>query len=151
MLFKSGGRNRDITYVIRPREAIVAPNGKITSYSKPLRAEFKDHEFDSEAAQVSYGWTSDERMEVDAYLKAHIDYGRIIYDAAMLEQERDIQGEVFAWCRFVQTADGEAELCGKRTLEGSLYCDRHTMEASEADSLEIHEPMARRRVVGNRA
>lgn len=77
MRFVSGSRHRSVTYVIRPAVPQRDPlTGRQMGTHPALRAEFKDHVFNSETAQRTYRWSDAEREEVESYLLNHPDFGR---------------------------------------------------------------------------
>lgn len=75
--FVSGKRMRSVTYTVRPAVPERDPlTGRQVGMIQPLRAVFKEHQFNSGAAQVANRWSDEERKQVEKHLIHHPDFGR---------------------------------------------------------------------------
>lgn len=144
MKLLSGSRNRSVTYVIRPAVPQRDPlTGRQTGVSPALRAEFKEHKWDSNKAQQVHRWSDDERVMVEKYLLGHPDFGRgdgrgifldqtATLDPAVVEEHEqelkraEARGAVpERRCMFMQDAGEDMVQCDATALEGKDHCERH--------------------------
>jgi hypothetical protein len=131
----------------RPRKNIIinGPNGPETTHTPPLIAKFEwenGYLFDSEKAQKKYGWTDEEREQVENYLLDgdrnrylnRSDLRKTMYCLDIVE-ERNAALKALA-DKAIQQApvvlktcrgwDVEANApCAEVALEGIDYCKRH--------------------------
>lgn len=70
MKFTSGARVRFGSFTIVPSRRQVLPDQSVV-WTQPLRAEFREHRFDSVQAQQRLGWTDEEREIVEKGLQKH--------------------------------------------------------------------------------
>lgn len=150
MKFLSGGRNRSVTYTIRPHRANVHPITGARSEIPAIRAEFKEHQFDSEAAAKSLGWNELDRMNgdepgttrkmVEQYLLEHADWGRadgrgIFHGEMSTLQELELRAKgVVKRCIFQQDAgDGQLQMCNAEVEDPENdFCDTHQKLVEDA-------------------
>jgi len=96
-----------ITYVVQSESQIILPNGMKAPGQKAIRAKFTSPDgiptdsegnvleqkepsfFDSEVAQRTHRWTDEERLQVEAWLLGHKDFGSSLY----LAPQQDIPKE----------------------------------------------------------
>lgn len=133
-------------YCRAPKDIIVmGPNGPETSRMEPLIAKFEWENgflFDSEKAQKKYGWTDEEREQVETYLLDpdrnrylnRSDLRKTMYcldiveehNAALkmiAEKEASRTPTPKMTCRAWDVEAGST--CGDDALEGIEYCKRH--------------------------
>jgi hypothetical protein len=120
-------------YVIRPKNYVVEQG--IRLLRPGLFAQFSNHYWDSRAAQLTYGWSDEERELVERRLQENPDFKREwnlgkggLYPDELEETAKPVHTPevVGGTCIFtVPTSEG-AELCGEPVAEGSEdYCAEH--------------------------
>jgi hypothetical protein len=130
------------TFTVRPSFKSIEHG--IVSYTKPLRAAFVNHRFDSEAAQKSLGWTDEEREQVEQHLLSHYKLGKTrgfyVLDAYMRPTTQAPEPATVVdpgkiQCLFViPTSEGD-ERCDKPAVEGGIYCEAHVKGAALAEAV----------------
>lgn len=161
MRFQSAFTNA--TYVIRAE--VVRPNpvsGINEKIQKGLRAKFMGPQriFDTEAAQIRYGWSDEERLEVERGLLTHWDFGRSrhhgrggLYLApgekipeihagltkpgtgeSVLHLTETDPEEV---CIFFYTGPDELTQCGEPVALGEQYCQPHLDQIAAAEGIDL--------------
>lgn len=133
MKFRSSAKEAVI--VVRPQEVYVEAG--LRRVTRPLRAEFHDHLFDSVEAQKRYQWTDEERELVE---RAIMNNPRFMAPNAVLgfprfylhELETQPQapatrpatsGLLCMWS--VPDPSGDTVLCRQPVAEGQDYCEEH--------------------------
>lgn len=150
MKFLSGTRAEKITYVVESKRPMFDVTSGTRWFTRPLYAEFKQHKFDSEAAQRTYGWTDEERKKVEEHLLNNPDWGRsdgrgIFHDttATVISSEKDLieaakqRGTVpERRCLFMQEVGEDTVQCDQKIPidQPSDYCATHEaiLEAATA-------------------
>ena len=144
MRFITGAKVKEAVFTIVPARRQVLPDMS-TIWTKPLRAVFRDHHFDSEVAQKGFSWTDEERIKVEQGLRSHRRYrqmgGRGIFldrtatqtqlDAGAVEsEERAKQRGLFRRCLyFEEKPDGTTQQCDRIvTDEEADLCPTHQDE-----------------------
>jgi hypothetical protein len=131
---------------------------------KPLRANFRGPQrvFDSEAAQREFGWTDEERLQVERHLLSHKSYGMpgwhgvgglYLAPGEVIPPEHegvvrtDLPGPrpgvmgsdtpatppEEARCIFIATGVDDVEQCESAAVEGQSYCAHHLELAAAAE------------------
>lgn len=144
MRFRSTAKNAVV--VVRAGDAELIPGTTRVRRIQPIRAEFKNFFFDSVAAQQKFRWTNEERELVEQSLIDHPDFqppnprlGRprfylvedearpITQEQATAEVERaPVFGCVYSWVG----SNGDSEMCPRKALEGSDFCEEHSAVAA---------------------
>jgi hypothetical protein len=124
-VFVSGAKLKAGEYVFEPVDYIRDFAGKTVGASKPIKAIFKEHQFDAQQYAMSLGWTNEEKEYVKACLRAHPDYNLVYYEASQTGPEEP----AIQWCQVVLMEGGEAQLCGKAVVDGTEFCAVHVEAA----------------------
>lgn len=144
MRFSSGPGLHKFKITVRPQSQMVLPSagGMPTTVAvKPLRAVFKyegGHTFDSQKAQVEFGWTDEEREQVEAFILDPIrnpylnkrDTRRSITCLDTLPEpvaEQEAVAVEVKTCKSVSLdpASGDYVPCTNAAIEGLDVCDDH--------------------------
>lgn len=144
--FTSGSRARSITYVVIPAVPQRDPlTGRQTGMNRALRAEFKEHKFNSLSAQKAYGWSDEERVMVERHLLNHPDFGKgdgrgiFIDKSASLPQDlpdylqEEVEEPVVAAvptfngprCEWMEDQGDDTIQCDEQATTESGMCARH--------------------------
>lgn len=141
MKFRRAYRHRGLNgYTIRPHTRYTENGMTMTRY--PLRAQFVDGFWDSEATQKSMGWSNEEREQVEQYLLTHDDFGHGLfldssepgagpYVATETEATEEEQEKSLTVCIASVETDGESKLCGRPTVGDSEFCAKHIEEFAQ--------------------
>ena len=126
-----------------PRVPYYETHGPHRQLVHGLIVQFEDNEFDSEAAQHTFGWTDEERVEVEEYLQAHRDYGRVMntVSAGEVEGITTAPPELIT-CLWMVTIDGDVEVCGRPAVNEEGECAKHAAMA-EAPQHKPNRPAAK--------
>lgn len=149
MKFRTGPKSKEITYIVIPTQTQLV-NGRdrpvlITNEGGPplhsLRAEFRNHFFDSEEAAAKYGWNEHNRRLVEQHLQEHPDFrrhgGHGIYlaDPDAPAEMRAPEARPATVCIAVILLDGgDTRLCGRPVNTEGELCAEHV---ESPDSLEV--------------
>lgn len=100
-----------------------------------LRAKFRRHVFDSEAAAQELGWTVEERKRVEDGLLGNKDFGKRVYLAGDMDEKLASSPSSLPTARcvvFLPEPDGGSSQCENAALTGSNFCRTHveTVEAA---------------------
>lgn len=143
MKFLSGSKNRTITYTVRPHRVVMHPTTGARVEVPAIRAEFKEHRFDSVIAAQNLGWDELDRMNgdkkgttrkmVEKYLQEHQDWGRadgrgLFFGELTTIQELELRAKgAKKRCVFQQDAgDGNLTMCNNEVEDISNdYCNAH--------------------------
>lgn len=133
-----------ITYVVQPSQHQFSPLGSRMPNTPSVKAQFKNHMFDSVHAQKAEHWSDEIRVHVENHLKSHGDMrGGGLYvegmepDTLILSPEQEARG---LSCVATLTApDGSTIMCGKRPVIRDDMCAEHVamflpVEQSELES-----------------
>lgn len=150
MKFLSGGKNRSITYTVRPHRIIMHPTTGQRIEVPAIRAEFKEHKFDSVAAEAALGWKDLDRLNddkpgtirklVEKHLQEHADWGRadgrgLFFGELSTLQELELRARgATKRCVFQQDAgDGNLQMCNAEVEDqANDYCDTHQKMVEDA-------------------
>lgn len=140
MKFESGAKLWDLTVVIRPARVVI-DNG-YRDVTPAIRAEFRNHEFDSVKAQEGNGWSDEEREQVEQRLMKHQLYGRrdgrgfwVMGDKATAPKPEDNLPTVMRCLAFVPMDDGTVEQCSNNAVEGAQHCENCAKLAAAASQV----------------
>lgn len=139
MIFQSKWRNA--AYVIRKSQKVIYPGvgseikwGLIAKFRGPQRL------FDSELSQESYGWTDEERIQVEDGLLGHKDFGRGVYLApgenlpenrVSSVKNKEAIARVAVRCQNIATVGMEIVQCKNEAAVGNVFCDDHRTDAPQ--------------------
>jgi len=102
-------------------------------YHRGLRAEFRNHRFDSVKAQQVMAWTDEEREAVEAAIMNAQDWGVGLYMDTTITHAAPKANAKLRCIAFIEDVDGggEAIQCRNYAVEGKDYCDAHMLMVSE--------------------
>lgn len=130
MLFQSRWRNA--AYIVRPTRR--SSDMGIITIHPGLRAQFtgENRIFDSEESAKKYGWSEEERIQVEKHLVKHNDFGNGIYFAAgeevpdyLTEFVKPDKKRIKNPCTYVKVKDGVVNQCPEEAMVGSNRCAEH--------------------------
>lgn len=112
-------------------------NGPHRELIQGIHAQFLDHLFDSELAQLENRWSDEVRSEVEEYLQAHYDFGKTM--RLVTEEDTALAGmaATIPTCLFRVTIDGEVDACGRPAVSEDGYCQKH---ASMVEDTPVEKP-----------
>lgn len=132
MRFRSSSANARL--VVSPGDTVM--EGGLRRPIRGLRAEFKEHAFDSKQAQKEFGWTDEERKRVEKAILTHKNFAPLnpklgearYYLEDQPQAHQGVADVVLNKLHCVYTVigdSGNSELCGKEAAEGSDFCEDH--------------------------
>lgn len=143
MKFLSGTRAAKMTYVVEAKRPMFDPTSGTRWFTDPLYAEFKQHKFDSEAAQRTYGWTDEQRKKVEEHLLNHQDWGRSDGRGIFLDQTATAKPT--SEQELVEAAKARGTVPERRCLfmqdvgEDTIQCDQKIPIDQPSDYCSTHE------------
>ena len=122
---------RNASYVVTPTYHILQGLNKVPV--RGIRADFRNHQFDSQQAQKNLGWSDEQRDTVEKYLLAHGDFDKergLHLDVTETQPgskaaKAAAEKTPAVSCAFVEEVDNETHVCGARVKKGSEYCRKH--------------------------
>lgn len=131
-------RQKKIVYTVR--RADYKTEGGIKQIVHGLRAEFRNHQFDSEFEATRMGWTDSDREAIEQYLMKHPRFGKTLWleDArglkkakAQAKADRTIDPDTpITRCIATVAVQGESQLCGQPVVGNSDLCAEHQRVAA---------------------
>jgi len=131
-------RQKHIVYTVRRSDYKV--DGGVKQIVHGLRAEFRNHQFDSEFEQQRMQWSDSDREAVEAYLMQHPRFGKQLWlddvkgkkrAKAAAKADRTIEPDApITRCIATVAVQGESQLCGQPVVGTTDLCADHQKVAA---------------------
>lgn len=131
-------RQKKITFTVRRADRKV--EGGIATQVHGVRAEFRNHEFDSVFEAERMHWSDADREAVENYLLSHPSFGKRLWKAderdrkrakAEAKADRTVErDDPILRCIATVAVQGESQLCGQPVVGVSDLCSDHQKVAA---------------------